>query len=84
MIHLVLRSANEPIEHWELVLPQALSSIRSFLCTAKHTPHERMFTHVRRSTNGACISIWLTVLERVLVANVRESTVSNRHLAPLG
>lgn len=114
-IQLALRSSNRPIEQWEQVLPQALNSIRSLLCTATHcTPHERMFTHTRRSTNGVSIPTWLTQSERVLMrkfnrvnkyqpiveevellhvnpdysyvrlADGRESTVSNRHLAPLG
>lgn len=114
-IQLALRSNNKPIENWEQVLPQALHSIRSLLCTATHcTPHERMFTHTRRSSNGVSIPTWLTESEHVLMrkfnrankyqpvveevtilhvnpdysyvrlADGRESTVANRHLAPLG
>lgn len=114
-IQLALRSRNLPIEDWERALNQALHSIRSLLCTATNcTPHERMFTHTRRSTNGDSIPTWLTNSEQVLMRrfdrtnkyqpiveevdliqvnpdysyvrlpNGRETTVSNRYLAPLG
>ena len=41
-------------EHsWEQVLPDALHSIRSLLCVATNvTPHERMLSHNRRTSNG--------------------------------
>ncbi|XP_026315169.1 uncharacterized protein K02A2.6-like [Hyposmocoma kahamanoa] len=113
-VQLALRSQNLPIENWEKVLNQALHCIRSLLCTATCcTPHERMFTHTRRSSNGVSIPTWLTESEKVLMRKFnrtnkyqpiveevtllhvnpdysyvryedgRETTVSNRHLAPL-
>lgn len=60
-IQLALRTKNLSTEEWEKVLPQALHSIRSLLCTATNcTPHERMFVHPRRSTNGDSVPTWLT------------------------
>ena len=45
---------------WESVLPDVLHSIRSLLCTATNcTPHERMFTHTRRSASGTSLPSWL-------------------------
>lgn len=114
-ILLALKTKNLPTENWEQVLPQALHSIRSLLCTATNfTPHERMFRHPRRSTNGTSIPTWLTNSGKVLLkkqnrsnkyepaveevelihsnpdysyvrySDGRETTVSNRYLAPLG
>ncbi|KAL0859991.1 hypothetical protein ABMA27_010306 [Loxostege sticticalis] len=84
-------------------------------CTATNcTPHERMFRHPHRSTNGISEPTWLTSSGQVLLKKFnrthkyqpiveevellhsnpdfsfirfpdgRETTVSNRHLAPLG
>ncbi|KAL0840676.1 hypothetical protein ABMA28_015872 [Loxostege sticticalis] len=114
-ILLALKTKNLSVENWEQVLPQALHSIRSLLCTATNcTPHERMFRHPRRSTNGISVPTWLTSSGQVLLKKFnrtnkyqpiveevellhsnpdfsfirfpdgRETTVSNRHLAPLG
>ena len=55
-----LKSRNLPLTHWEVVLKDALHSIRSLLCTSINcTPHERMFSHARRSVNGTTIPSWL-------------------------
>lgn len=114
-ILLALKTKNLSVENWEQVLPQALHSIRSLLCTTINcTPHERMFRHPRRSTNGTSVPSWLTNSGQVLMKKFnrtnkyqplveevelihsnpdfsyirlpdgRETTVSNRHLAPLG
>ena len=41
------------ISEWESILPLALHSIRTLLCTATNvTPHERFFTFARRSIFG--------------------------------
>ena len=49
-ISLALRSLGLDKGQWELVLPQALSSIRSLLCTATNeVPHDRMFRFSRTS-----------------------------------
>ena len=60
-IQLALRSNNMRTEQWEGVIQPALHSIRSLLCAATNaTPHERMFSHPRRSHNGCSIPTWLT------------------------
>ena len=73
--YLSLKSNNLPISHWENVLPQALHSIRSLLCTATNsTPHERFFTFNRRSETGITLPSWLTNPGAVLMKkNVRTS-----------
>ena len=46
---------------WEKVLPDALHSIRSLLCTAtSETPHERLFQFPRKSLNGTSLPKWLS------------------------
>lgn len=65
---LALKSRNLPIAEWETVLPQALHSVRSLLCTATNcTPHERMFAHPRQSGNGVSTPSWLLQPGTVLV-----------------
>lgn len=59
-IELVCKSRNIGIECWESVLSNALHSIRSLLCTATNsTPHERMFSHPRRTSYGTSTPSWL-------------------------
>ena len=74
-ISLALRSNNMQTTQWETVLPQALHSIRSLLCTATNTtPHERLFAFNRRSTSGTTLPAWLTTPGPVLMRkNVRQS-----------
>ena len=44
-----------------MVLPDALHSIRSLLCTATNqTPHERMFNYKRKSSFGTSVPTWLS------------------------
>ncbi len=114
-IVMALRTRGLPTAHWQEVLPDALHSIRSLLCTATNsTPHERLFSFERRSSAGRSVPTWLmspgpVLLKRhvrssksdLLVDEVqllhanpqyayvrhsdgRESTVSIRHLAPIG
>ena len=60
-VKLALSSRNLPVEHWEAVLPDALHSIRSLLCTATNeTPHERLFNFKRRSAFGVSVPSWLS------------------------
>ena len=60
-IQLALKTANLPHEQWEVMLPNALHSIRSLFCTATNvTSHERFFAFQRRSSTGATLPIWLT------------------------
>ncbi|KXJ09520.1 hypothetical protein AC249_AIPGENE11011 [Exaiptasia diaphana] len=59
-VRLALKSANLPDAKWEMVLPDALHSVRSLLSTATNaTPHERFFGFQRRSTHGTSLPTWL-------------------------
>ena len=43
------------------MLPEALHSIRTLICTSTNaTPHERMFVHARRSTSGCSLPTFLS------------------------
>ena len=53
-----LRVKNLSISHWETVLCDALHSLRSLLCTYC-TPHEHMFLHLQKSSNGVTMPTWL-------------------------
>ncbi|GFU65989.1 retrovirus-related Pol polyprotein from transposon opus [Trichonephila clavipes] len=69
-IQLALRSNSMKTEQWEVVIQTALHSICSLLCTATNaTPHERMFSHPRRSHNGCSIPTWITKPGPVLMKN---------------
>lgn len=60
-ITLALKTKRLNISEWEVVLEQALYSIRSLLCTATNcTLHERMFRHFRRISTGTSIPSWLS------------------------
>ncbi|XP_069984643.1 uncharacterized protein [Penaeus vannamei] len=55
-----LKSRGLPTQYWQTVLPDALHSIRSLLCTATNaTLHERLFNYARRSSTGTAIPSWL-------------------------
>lgn len=69
-IQLALKALNLPTTAWETVITQALHSVRSLLCTATGcTPHERMFTHTRRSSNGQSMPTWLAEGKKALLKN---------------
>lgn len=69
-IQLALKSKGLLIPQWEQVLEEALHAIRSLLCTSTNeTPHERMFTHPRRSSNGNSMPSWLIEPGPVLMKN---------------
>lgn len=58
-VRLAVKSANLPDSKQKLVLPDALHSIRSLLCTSTNTtPHERFFNFQHRSSHGTLPS-WL-------------------------
>ena len=58
---MALSSKHLPLSSWEAVLPDALHSIRSLLCTATNaTPHERLFSYNRKSASGTSVPSWLT------------------------
>ena len=67
-VKLFLATRNLPDTLWEMVLPDALHSIRSLLCTAtNNTPHERFFKFDRRSMLGKSIPDWLLTSDKVLL-----------------
>ncbi|KAL7629906.1 UNVERIFIED_CONTAM: hypothetical protein RMT77_019975 [Armadillidium vulgare] len=69
-ITLALDSQKFPPSSWELVLPQALHSLRTLLCTATNaTPHERLFSFPRRSCSGYNLPTWLSAPGKVLLRN---------------
>lgn len=74
-VMLALKSRNLPTTRWEVVLPDALHSIRSLLSTATNTtPHERLFQYQRKTSSGHSVPTWLTKPGPVLVKrHVRHS-----------
>ena len=74
-VTLALQSRGLPQSNWQDVLPDALHSIRSLLCTATNcTPHERLFMFQRRSTNGTSVPTWITQADTALLKRqVRQS-----------
>lgn len=74
-IELAASSKGLEIKYWELILQDALHSIRSLLCTSTNdTPHERLFKYQRKSTNGTAVPSWLLSSSRALLKRfVRES-----------
>ena len=59
-VQVTLHSRNMNPSEWETVLPDALHSIRSLLCTATNTtPHDRMFNFSRKSSSGKTIPSWV-------------------------
>ena len=60
-VQLALKSRGLPISRWELVISEALHSIRSLLCTAiNSSPHDRVFTFSRKASAGSALPDWLT------------------------
>ncbi len=79
-VQLGLHSRKLDETHWEIVLPDALHSIRSLLSVATNcTPHERLFSYERRTKNGSALPTWLmepgTVLLRRHVRNKTDPLV---------
>ena len=69
-VSLALESRGLPQSNWELVLPDALHSVRSLLCTATNcTPHERLFSYQRRSSSGHSVPSWLNSGDRAYLRN---------------
>ena len=67
-VTLAVRTRSIAINNWEAVLPEALHSIRSLLCTSTNaTPHERMFVHHRKSPAGTSLPEWLINPGSVLI-----------------
>ena len=69
-ITLGLKSKGLPVSNWEKVLPDALHSIRSLLCTATNeTPHDRLFNFQRKTSTESRLPEWLSAPGPVLVRN---------------
>ncbi|XP_041366948.1 uncharacterized protein LOC121381669 [Gigantopelta aegis] len=67
-IRLGLKSHNLPDSNWEVMVPEALHSIRSLLSTSTNTtPHERFFKFQRRSPSGTSLPSWLSVPGKVML-----------------
>ncbi|XP_059838259.1 uncharacterized protein LOC132400840 [Hypanus sabinus] len=74
---LALKSKGLPVSRWQEVLPEALHSIRSLLCTSTNaTPHERLFSFPRKSVTGTTLPVWLTSPGPVLL---RKHVRSNKY-----
>ena len=74
-VTLALKSRNLPAKCWDIVLPDALHSIRSLISTSINcTPHERMFNFQRRTSSGMSLPSWLSSPGPVLLRKfVRQS-----------
>ena len=60
-VTMTIKTQNLATKYWEHVLPDVLHSIRTLLCKATNcTPHERMFSHQRRSSTGCSIPSFLS------------------------
>ena len=60
-VTLALKARNLPPKCWEIVLPDALHSIRSLISTSTNcTPHEIMFAFKRRTSTGTSVPTWLS------------------------
>lgn len=81
---LALRTRKLPDTHWELVLDHVLHSIRSLLCTATNqTPHERLFSFPRKSSNGYSLPTWLSSPGPVLLRKFVRSSKSDPLVEPV-
>ena len=59
-IQCMLKSQKLGVDRWESVVPAALNSIRSLLCTSTgDTPHSRFLKFTRRSHYGSSLPEWL-------------------------
>nr|XP_026689480.1 uncharacterized protein LOC104265567 [Ciona intestinalis] len=74
-VQLGLKTKGLSVNQWEVVLADALHSIRSLLCTTTNaTPHERLFNFQRKSSVGMSTPSWLSYPGPVLVKrHVRSS-----------
>lgn len=76
-VRLALHSRNLRIENWEVVLPDALHSLRTLLCTSTNeTPHERFFKFPRKAAFGCALPSWMMANEQVLL---RKPTVHSKY-----
>ena len=81
-IQVTLHSRNLKASEWETVLPDALHSIRSLLCTSTNeTPHERMFKYSRKSTSGNSVPSWVKP-GPIFVKNHTRNSKNNPPVSP--
>ena len=63
-----LKTRGLSTDRWQDVLPDALHSLGSLLCTATNcSPHERLFNYERRSSTGGSVPSWLIMPGPVLL-----------------
>ncbi|XP_069798601.1 uncharacterized protein [Narcine bancroftii] len=68
MVLLTLKAKDLPVTRWQEVLPEALHSIHSLLCTATNmTPHDRIFSFTRKATMGTLLPKWMMTPGPVLL-----------------
>lgn len=67
-VSIALKFRRLPVIQWEIVIAEALHSIRSFLSIATNeTTHERLLKYQRRSSSGVFIPTWLSVPGPILL-----------------
>ena len=67
-ITMALKTRGLSTDRWQDVLPGALHSLCSLLCTATNcSPHERLFNYERRSSTGGSVPSWLITPGPVLL-----------------
>ena len=67
-IIMALKTRGLPVSRWQDVLPDALHSLKSLLCTATNcTPHERLFKYERKSSCKGSVPTWLSYPGPVLL-----------------
>ncbi|XP_069788197.1 uncharacterized protein [Narcine bancroftii] len=65
---LTLKAKDLPVTRWQEVLPEALHSIRSLLCTATNmTPHDHIFSFIRKAMTGTVLTKWMMTPGPVLL-----------------
>ena len=79
-IQTTLHSNQMKLPYWEDILPDALHSIRSLLCTATNmTPHDRLFKYSRKSASGISIPSWV----KPGPIYIRNHTKTSKHDPPV-
>ena len=72
-VRLALKTHSFPDSHCEMVLPDALHSIRSLLSTSINTtPHERFFGFQRQSSCGTSLPSWLSAPGPVMLRRCKD------------
>ena len=85
-IMMALKTRGLPVTCWQDVLPDALHSLRSLLCTTTNcTPHVRFLKFERRSSIGGSVPTWLSspgpvLLKRHVRANKTDPLVDEVQL----